>query len=162
MKFGCNARSCTTASASSLVLDPRLASVAIPLTLRAESLSLNPDSASFRTIVFDQLAEPRVLQCLTCSDALFGVIDEDLPQQIEEQFVELCSRRDDLIQTLHGANEFPRLPWGVGERICQVLVLKEAGGAVAIAALALLHHFADEGLVDLVTGDGLGNCQSKQ
>ena len=146
------------ASASSLVLDPRLASVAVPLTLRAESLPLDPDAASFRTVVFDQLAEPRVLQCFACSDALLGVIDEDLPQQIEEQLVELCSRRDDLVQTLHGANEFPRLPWGVGERICQVLVLEEAGGAVAVAALALLHHFADKRLVDLVAGDSLVFC----
>ena len=38
-----------------------------------------------------------------------------------------------------------------------MLVLKEAGGAVAVAALALLHHFADERLVNLVAGDGLEN-----
>jgi hypothetical protein len=39
-----------------------------------------------------------------------------------------------------------------------VLVLEKAGGAVAVAALALLHHFADERLVDLVAGDGLMVC----
>jgi hypothetical protein len=39
-----------------------------------------------------------------------------------------------------------------------VLVLEEAGGAVAVAALALLHHFADKRLVDLVAGDSLVFC----
>ena len=135
-----------------------MASIAIPLTLCAESLSLDPDATSFRTIVFDQLAEPRVLQRFPSSDTLLGVIDEDPPEQIEEQFVELCSRRDDFVQTLHGANELPRLPRGVGEWVCQVLVLEKAGGAVAVTALALLHHFADERLVDLAAGDGLINC----
>ena len=158
IKFSCNARSCTIASASSLVLDPCLASVAIPLTLRTKTLSLDPNSASFRAIVFDQLAEPRVLQRLSCSNALLGVVDKDLSEQIEEQLVELCGRWDDFVQTLHGANELPRLPWGVGERIRQVLVLEEAGGAVAVAAFALLHHFANERLVDLVTCDSLINC----
>jgi hypothetical protein len=36
-----------------------------------------------------------------------------------------------------------------------VAVLEEASGAVAVAALALLHHFTDEGFVDWVTSDGL-------
>jgi hypothetical protein len=36
-----------------------------------------------------------------------------------------------------------------------MLVFEEAGGAVAIAALALLHHFADESFVDWVASDGL-------
>ena len=146
------------ASASSLVLDPRLASVAVPLTLRAESLPLDPDATSFRAIVFDQLAEPRVLQRLPGRDALLGVVDEDLPEQIKEQLVKLCSRRNDFVQTLHGANELPRLPRGVGEWICQVLVLEEAGGTVAVAALALLHHFANQRLVDLVASNSLMNC----
>jgi hypothetical protein len=157
MVFNCIARSRTTVS-SSLVFNPLMASVAISLTLRAKTLPLNPDSASFRAIVFDQLAEPRVLQRLSGSDALLRVVNEDLPEQVEEQFVELSGRRDNFVQTLHGANELTRLARSVGERICQVLVLEETGGAVAIAALALLHHFADERLVDLVTSDGLMIC----
>ena len=150
--------SCTTSFVSSLVLDSSLSPVAFTFTLRAESLSLNPNPAGFRTIVFDQLAEPRVLQRLSCSNALLGVVDKDLPEQIEEQLVELCGRWDDFVQTLHGANELARLARSVGERIRQVLVLEEAGGAVAVAAFALLHHFANERLVDLVTGDSLINC----
>jgi hypothetical protein len=135
-----------------------VASVTITLALRAETLSLDPDATSFRAIVFDQLAEPRVFQRFSGSDALLRVIDEDLPEQIKEQFVELGGRRDDFVQTLHSANELTRLARGVGEGICQVLVLEKAGGAVAVAALALLHHFADERLVDLVAGDGLMVC----
>ena len=157
MKFNCFARS-RTAVPSSLVLDPLMASLAIPLTLRTKTLSLDPNSASFRAIVFDQFAEPRVLQRLSGSDALLRIIDEDLPEQIKEQLVELSGRWDDFVQTLHGANELTRLARGVGERICQVLILEEAGGAVAVTALALLHNFADERFVDLVAGDSLINC----
>jgi hypothetical protein len=36
-----------------------------------------------------------------------------------------------------------------------VLVLEKASGAVAVAAFALLHHFADESFVDWVASDGL-------
>lgn len=96
-----------------------------------------------------------MLQGFPSGDSLFGVVDKNLPKQIEEKLVELCGRRDDLVQTLHGADKFPGLPGSVGERIREVLVFEEAGGAVAIATLALLHHFANEGLVDLVAGDGL-------
>ena len=40
-----------------------------------------------------------------------------------------------------------------------MLVLEETGGAVAIAALTLLHHFTDERFVDLIASDGLRSCQ---
>jgi hypothetical protein len=156
--FSCIARSHTREFASSLVLDSPLTSITLPLALRTESLSLDPNPASFRAVVFDQLAEPRVLQRLPGSNALLRIVDEDLPKQIEEQFVELCGWRDDFVQTLHGANELARLARSVGERIRQVLVLEEAGGAVAIAALTLLHHFADERLVDLVASNSLMDC----
>ena len=150
--------SCTSSCASSFVLDPLMASVAIPLVLRADSLPLDPNTASFSAIIFDQLAEPRVLQRLSSSDALLGVVDKYLPEQVEEELVELCGWRDGFVQTLHSANELPRLPRCVGERICQVLVLEEAGGTVAVTALALFHYFADERFVDLVAGDGLMKC----
>lgn len=148
-------RSYRRARGSSLVLDSLRSSLAFPLALRTHSLPLNADSTSFCAVVFDQLAEPRVLQCFPGSDSLFWVVDENLPKQVEEQLVKLCGWRDNLVQTLHGADEFPRLPGSVGERIGEMLIFEEAGGAVTIAALALLHHFANERLVDLVTGDGL-------
>lgn len=148
-------RSHSRAVASPLVLKPLRSSLAFPLAVRAHSLPLNSNSASFRAIVFDQLAEPRVLQCFPGSNALFGIVHENLPKQIEEQLVELCGWRDNLVQTLHGADELPGLPWGVGERIGEVLIFEEACGAVAITALALLHYFANEGFVDLVASDSL-------
>lgn len=118
--------------------------LAITLILRANPLSLNTNPAGFSAVVFDQLTEPGVLQCLSRSDALLGVVDEDFPEQVQEKFVELCGRRDDFVQASHGLDKLLGLPWGIIEGIGEVLVLEEAGGAVAIVALALPHDFTNE------------------
>lgn len=143
-------------SSSSLVFNPF--SVAIPLTLRTNPLPFNANPAGFCAIVFDQLTEPRVLQCLSCGNPLLWVVDKDFPEQIQEQFVELCGGRDDLVQAPHGFDEFLRLPWRIAERICEVLVFEESCSTVAVVALALPLNFADEGFVDKIASDGLKEC----
>jgi len=96
-----------------------------------------------------------MLQRLSGSDALFGVVDKDLPEEIQEKLVKMRGGRDDIFQALHGAHKLPRLSWGVGEWVGEMLVLEEAGGTVTVAALTLLHDFADKGLVDRIAGYGL-------
>ena len=50
--------------------------------------SLFPDSDCLSAIVDQALFEPRMLQRLLSRDALLGIVDENLPEQIEELFVE--------------------------------------------------------------------------
>ena len=96
-----------------------------------------------------------MLERFPCRDALLGVVYEDLAQQIQEQLVELRSRRDCLLQSLHPTDEFPRLPWSLSKRIGEVTVLEEARGRLAVALLGASADFADYALVDVDARDGL-------
>lgn len=145
---------------SSLVLDSLRAPLRVPFVLHPDPLPLDADPTRFGAVVLHQLTEPRVFDCLSGGDALLGVVDEDFPEQVQEKFVELCGGRDDFFQALHGSDEFARLSRSVGERVSEVLVLEEASGAVAIAALALFHDFADQGFVNGIASDSLMTTRS--
>lgn len=74
---------------------------------------------------------------------LLRIIDEDLPQQIQELAVESVRFGDDLVQFLHRADEFSGLPRRVGLGVVQGLVAEEARRAVFVVAFARALDFFD-------------------
>lgn len=56
-----------------------------------------PDPRSFRTIICDGLFEPRVLESLLGRDALFGIVLEDVAEQVNKLLVKCCSGWYDLL-----------------------------------------------------------------
>lgn len=68
-----------------------------------------------------------MLQCFPRRDALFGIVDKDLAEEIEEELVEVGVLRDDIFQPSHAPHKFPRLAGCVGHGILEMTVLEKAG-----------------------------------
>jgi hypothetical protein len=61
-------------------------------------LPLHPDFHSFRPIIRrSNFLEPRVLESLFGGDAVCGVVNKDLAEEIEEEAAEGVVRRDDVL-----------------------------------------------------------------
>ena len=78
------------------------------------SLFLDANARGLGAVVFNQFVEPFVFQRLPRRDALFGVVDENLAQQVEEEFVEVVRGRNGFLETLHAAHKFAGAAWSVG------------------------------------------------
>lgn len=65
--------------------------------LRSLDGSLTPYPCGFGAVVGDGFLEPFVLQGFFGRDAFFGVVDEDLAEEVQEGFVEVGSWGDDVL-----------------------------------------------------------------
>jgi hypothetical protein len=65
---------------SPLVFDSLESLLALALGVRPNPLPFHPDPAGLCAIIFDQLTKPGMLQRLPGGDALFRIVDEDLPE----------------------------------------------------------------------------------
>lgn len=62
-------------------------------------LPLHADPCGFGAVVDHALLEPRVLQRLLGRDALFGVVDENLFEKVQELLVEHRRWRNDFLKS---------------------------------------------------------------
>ena len=89
------------------------------------ALFLDPNACCLCTIVFNKLRKPRVLQGLASGDAFLGIVDENLTEEVQEQFVESACWWDDLLKPPHGPHKLSRLARCFGARINEFVVLEE-------------------------------------
>lgn len=95
----------------------------------AIALALAADARGLGAVVDEALFEPGVLEGVLGRDALFGVVDEDFLQQVEELLVEGCIRGDDFL--------IARMSFHVA------FIIRGGGGSLTLRCFIALTYFLD-------------------
>lgn len=126
-----------------------------PVIVRRNLFSLKLDPRGLGAVIFNEFIEPGMLQGLPRSDSLPGIVNEDLPKQIQERLGERRGGRNNFFQLPHRTDEFSGLARSVRLRVLQLAILEKASSGISIMLLRHAMDFTDKRAVNGIAGHSL-------